>query len=89
MILDIFIYIIAVVLLLLGKILPEWQPWPTQLLEAVQWFGSSLNIFNVFVPVGEWVLAAIWFLTALSAYFFARLVIMVINFFRGSGAIEV
>jgi hypothetical protein len=89
MIINIVLYIIGALITLLARILPAWQPWPQQLIDGLSWICSKFMLFNFIFPVVDWVAALFWFLSALSIYLFARLSVMIINFFRGVGKIEV
>jgi hypothetical protein len=89
MIISIFIYILAIVLLVMSRILPTWQPWPAPIHDAMFWFVDHLTILGIITDVPACLDAVGWFIDALAAYLFARLIISIINWFRGTSGIEV
>jgi len=89
MIIDIFLYILSIILLVMSRILPTWQPWPAPVHDAMFWFVDHLKILGLIANVPDCLEAFGWFLNVLGAYLFARLIVSFFNWVRGSGSIEI
>jgi hypothetical protein len=89
MILDIFIYLFGFFLLLITKILPEWVIWPDMVINGINYFASYCADLNFILPIDTLFKAGIFYLNFVLYYITAKLILMGINWFRGSGKIDI
>jgi hypothetical protein len=86
MITDIIIFIISSFINLITTILPAWQIWPADFLNGVSYIFGQLAGFNFIFPIDTLFDVIIFFISFEVAYMTAKLIIKVLNFFRGTGS---
>ena len=89
MIISLLLYVAGGILGLVADLLPEKQIYPPALTDGIEYFGEQLGRLNFILPIYELSGVALFFLNFLLAYGIAKLLLMVVNWFRGSGQIEV
>jgi len=89
MIIDILLYIIGTMITWIAYLLPVISIYPPELLAGVAFFGeriAALNFFIFDIPAIMAIFIAILQFEAL--YYLALKIASLVNFFRGSGKIE-
>lgn len=89
MIIQFLFYLLSIILLVLSNILPIWQPWPTPLHDFLFWLVDQTSVLGIIFNVPACLEALGWFINVLSMYLFARLIVSIINWARGTGGIEI
>lgn len=89
MIISLILYVVGGLIGFIAEILPTKQVYPTGLTYGITYFGQQAGRLNFIVPVYELSGVLLFLLNFLSAYFTAVLFLMVVNWFRGSGKIEI
>lgn len=89
MIIEIIFLILSLMALVMTRILPTWEPWPEPLHNFIYYLVDQLDILGIIFNVADCLDAVGWFINSLGAYLFARLIISLFNWARGSGGIEV
>ena len=89
MIITIFIYILSSIMGIIEKILPRYQIWPDVVLNGLNYFATTLSDFNILFPIDTLFQCMIFIGDFLSAYLIVRLILIVINFFRGTGELKI
>lgn len=89
MITDIIIRIFDWLLRLIIWKLPVWTPYPAEFKNGLNYFISSFKELNFIIPVDTILSAGLIFIGFEVIYYGAKLIIMIINFFRGSGEIKI
>ncbi len=82
MIITIFCWLIDAVCFLL----PQWQIWPDDLLNGIGYFCGCLAKLNFIFPIDTLFTVIIFVIIFESTYFSSKIVMKVINFFRGTGS---
>lgn len=89
MITTVFLIIIGYFLGFLALSLPTWTLWPADILNGIKYFFNNLAAFNFIFPI-DTCLHCLNFLATFAALFFsAKLIINIINWFRGAGEIKI
>jgi hypothetical protein len=86
MITDIIIFIISSFINLITTILPTWQIWPTAFLDGISYISSQIAVFNFIFPIDTLFTVILFFISFEVAYMTAKIIIKVLNFFRGTGS---
>lgn len=86
---DIFIYIFGFFLTIIAKILPEWVIWPDIVLDGIDYVVRHLADFNIIFPIDQLFIAISLLLNFFMYYGLAKVIMMGVNYFRGSGKIDV
>jgi len=74
---------------LIATLAPTWTVWPAGFIEGITYFFTGLMKFNFIFPI-DTAMQGINFLAGFAAlYFSAKLLIMLINWFRGAGEIKI
>jgi len=89
MIITLLLYIAGGLVGFIAELLPTKQIYPIQLTEGITYFGQQIGRLNFIIPVYELSGIVLFLLNFLSAYYLAILFLMVVNWFRGSGKIEI
>ena len=89
MVTNILLYSISFLLKQIADILPEWSIWPDEVLAGLYYFFANLAKLNIILPLDVIFDCLLFFINFIVIYFTAKLVLMVINFFRGSGEIKI
>ena len=86
MIANLFIYLATIMVKTIAIILPEWQIWPQTFLDALSYFFTEIAKWNYIFPIDS-LFAVLTFVIGFEvAYFTAKLVLKVFNYFRGTGS---
>lgn len=89
MILTFLFYVLTIFLSLLVGLLPTWTLWPADLTTSLNYFFSVLAKLNFLFPV-DTLFAVILFVIGFEIlYFTAKIVLKIINFFRGASGIDI
>jgi hypothetical protein len=88
MIPSIFFYILGTLLYAMAIFLPEWSIYPPAILEGLTYIGSAAAKLNFIFDMFSLFAAFVFIFQFLAYYYLAVVVISIINFFRGSGAVE-
>jgi len=89
MLVDIIIYVFATLISWTASILPTWTLWPPIVLESVAFFGQQMQKLNFFIFDVPAIMVIVVFLLYFEIYYFTtRKIVSLINFFRGSGKLE-
>jgi len=86
MITDLLIYIVSAFIQAITFILPTWTPWPSALLEGLTYFFTNLAKFNIIFPVDTLLTVLAFVINFEVIYFSSKLIIKILNFFRGTGS---
>ena len=93
MITDIILYIFSFIFAMLGSLASalsnNWHIWPPAVLDGLTYVCTKLMDFNVLLPVDTALTAIQWLVGFLVIYVSVRLLLMFINWIRGSGSIEI
>lgn len=89
MILTILFYVLGSIVGFLAEFLPVFSVWPASLTDGIYYFGQQLKLLNFILPIYELSLLAMFVLSFLSYWFTAKIIVMIVNFFRGTGKIDV
>lgn len=89
MIIDIFFVILNWFLSVITYILPVFSIYPQNVLDGFTYFVDCLYKVNFILPIFD-ILTAILFLINFEIYYYtAKILISIINFFRGTGEIKI
>ena len=88
MILTFFFYILTIFLTLLIHLLPDWTLWPDDLATSFNYFFSLLAKLNFLFPIDVLFDVILFVIGFEVLYFTAKIVLKVINFFRGASGID-
>lgn len=88
MIVDIFAWLLGWVITIIGTILPNWVIWPDTILDLANYVATWLAKLNTWLAVDTFFDAVDAFIIFLSFYIPIRLLLMLINWIRGTGKIE-
>lgn len=69
--------------------LPTWSIWPQAFIDGIQYFFSTLATLNIILPIDTLFLCVTRFTEFIGLYYFVRIIIMTINWLRGSGELRV
>jgi len=86
MITNILILVLTYFLKAVCFLLPTWQIWPDSLLTGLNYFFSSIAKFNFLFPIDTLFQVLIFFISFEALYFSAKIVMKIVNFFRGTGS---
>lgn len=89
MIIEILMAVFGYFFKLIAWIAPKWNIWPRSIIDGFDYFGHILSKLNIIFPIDTLFLCINWFINFLVVYYSIRLVFMGINFFRGTGRIDV
>lgn len=67
----------------------DWHLWPQPLLDGLTYFCATLMKLDFLFPVGTLLLAVLFLIGFLSVYYSIKILLMVINWARGSGSIDI
>ena len=89
MIVDIILYVFGSLVGWTAALLPDWSLYPTGLIDGIEFFGEKIAGLNFFIfDIPEIMKIGIFILTFEIYYFTANKIASIINFFRGSGKLE-
>lgn len=92
MILDIVLTIFSFIINTIGSILKfisgDFSLWPDSVLNGLTYVCETLMKLNIFFPIDTLLQAIKYLFGFFSLWVVARLVIMIFNFFRGSGEMK-
>lgn len=74
------------ILNLICSILPTWQIWPSSLLTGLQYFVIQIAKLNFIFPIDTLFICLLSLLYFEVGFFTAKMVMKVVNFFRGTGS---
>jgi len=89
MIIQLFIYALGFIVGAISRILPTISIWPAEFLEGVAYFGEKIMLFNFIFPIYEATFVIAFIFDFLILFYSAYGLLMVLNFIRGSGKLEV
>jgi hypothetical protein len=89
MIADILFTIIGWILGTLAFLLPTWTLWPTVVLDSLTYMAQSMAKLNFIFPIDTLFTILSFLINYFVLYAIAKIIVMGINFFRGSGGIEI
>lgn len=85
MIVDILLAFLATIINAVCFILPTWQIWPSDILQGLSYFFASIAKLNFIFPI-DTLFNVIVFIVQFEVYYLSvKLILMVVNFFRGTG----
>jgi len=89
MITTVLLIIISYFLGFLALLLPAWTVWPADIIAGIKYVFNTLATLNFIFPIDTF-LHCLNFLADYAALFFsAKLIINIINWFRGAGEIKI
>jgi hypothetical protein len=89
MIIDAILYLLGAFIGWVASILPTFSVYPPALLEGINFFGQKLASLDFFIfNIPQIMVVGLAFLTFEINYFLALKIVSVVNFFRGSGKLE-
>lgn len=88
MLTEILFYLLGFMIKMSVMILPSWHLWPRVITDAFQYFAGAAARLNFILPVDTFFQCLAFFINFLIIYFSVRLVLMILNFFRGVGKLE-
>jgi hypothetical protein len=92
MITDTIIYILSFLLRVMTHILifitQGWSLWPASIIDGMNYFFQHLMTFNIVLPIDLWLQAISFLIKFIVIYVPVKLLMKVVNFFRGSGPID-
>lgn len=86
MITTIFILTLSYFINAICFILPTWQIWPAAFLTGLNYFFSQIAQFNFIFPIDTLFIALRFYISFEVAYFTAKLIMKIFNYFRGAGS---
>lgn len=93
MITDVFLYVfgffINTIASISSFISQDWHVWPQPLLDGLTYFCNSLMKLDFLFPVGDLLLAVLFLISFLSVYYSVKILLMIINWARGAGSIDI
>lgn len=90
MIIDVLIYILGTLISWVGALLPDYSIYPSNFLGGIEVAGEKLQTLDFFILDINGILAAFIFLLTFEIYYFtAQKIVSLINFFRGSGKLDI
>jgi len=89
MFIELMLVILGYFLKLLIIVLPTWNLWPQVVFDAIDFFVIVFAKLNFLFPVDTLFNCIIFLITFISIYYFAKLIIKLINWIRGASGIEI
>lgn len=90
MIIDVLFYIIGYLVQILVYILPDWSFYPQTFLDGIAFFGQKIATLNFFIfDIPQIMIILTTVLSFESFYYLVRRLVSVVNFFRGSGKLDI
>lgn len=90
MIIDIIIYILATLVSWIAVILPVYSIYPENFLDGIEYVGEKVNTLDFFIFDINGIMVIFTFLLSFEVYYFtAQKIGSLINFFRGSGKLDI
>lgn len=88
MILDLFAWLIGWVITIIGTILPNWVIWPDSIMDMATYVATQLAKLNTWLPVDTFFDVTDALIIFLSFYIPIKLLLMLINWIRGTQSID-
>ena len=89
MVVTLIIYIIGLLINTINSLLPDWQVWPDEVFESINWFFNTLMELSSIIFFMPILLDAILFLLNFIAYYcLYKIIIKVVNLMRGANGID-
>jgi len=85
MITTLVLYIFVMLMATLTTLLPEWQVWPSSVITGFEYFLNAIGKLNFILPIDTLFSVLLVVITFETAYFTAKIIVKIINFFRGVG----
>jgi hypothetical protein len=89
MLTDIIIYFVGGLISFFADVLPVFSIWPDSLIEGIEYIGNSFQSLNFFLPMYELSIAIVFVFSFFIFYYLERLIVMILNYIRGAGGIEI
>jgi hypothetical protein len=87
---DAILYIFGTLISWVAAILPDFSIYPDKFLAGIEYCGEKIHTLDFFIfDIPNLMIIFIWFLSFESYYFTAQKIGSLINFFRGSGKLEI
>lgn len=86
MIITLVLYVFVMFINIITTILPDWQVWPSALLDAFTYFLGVIATLNFILPIDTLFTVLVVAITFESTYLVAKIITKVFNFFRGTGS---
>lgn len=93
MIVDIFLYLISLIMTLMFNISDTlasgWQIWPASFFNGITYFFQQLMMFNFLFPVDTLLTVIVFLINFDVMYFGIKLLLKLFNYIRGSSGVEI
>lgn len=86
MLIDVILGLFGYIIQAIATLLPEWQVWPDSVFNGLEYFAQTFATLDFLIPVATVFSAFLFLVNFFVAYFTAKLITKVANFFRGTGS---
>lgn len=82
-------YILKIVITITDSLADGWSIWPDTLLNGLTYFFTSLMTFDFLLNIVALLTVLKWLFGFLAVYVSIKLLLKIINWFRGSGELDI
>lgn len=89
MLTNVFLLLVIWFLKLITFLLPTYQAISANFAAGITYFFAQIATLNFFFPIDQLFLALLYLVNFEIAYYGVKLIVKIVNFFRGSGELKI